>query len=161
MPVTPAVAEGLTVRRGTPDDLAALGAIESSVFPGDRLSRRSFRRLLSAPSAVTLVAVAGERIVGYAIVLLRRSSSVARLYSLARDATDGSRGIGTTLLEAAEREAAARGASQIRLELRADNAAALNLYERHGYVVFGRTADYYEDHADALRMRKSLIGAGR
>jgi ribosomal protein S18 acetylase RimI-like enzyme len=161
VPVTPAVAEGLTVRRGTPDDLAALGAIESSVFPGDRLSRRSFRRLLSSPSAVTLVAVAEHRILGYAILLLRKSSSVARLYSLARMATEGNRGVGTALLEAVEREAAARGALQMRLELRPDNEGARALYERHGYVVFGRTADYYEDHADALRMRKSLIGAGQ
>jgi ribosomal protein S18 acetylase RimI-like enzyme len=155
------VVRELTVRRGMPGDMAALEAIESSAFSGDRLSRRSFRRLLASPSAITLVAVAENQILGYAIALLRKSSSVARLYSLARSTTAGAGGIGTALLEAIEREAAAHGASQMRLELRPDNAAARSLYERHGYVVYGHTEDYYEDHADALRMRKSLIGAGR
>jgi ribosomal protein S18 acetylase RimI-like enzyme len=125
---------------------------------GDRMSRRSLRRLLSRPSAITLAAVADGEIVGYAMLLLRRNSGVARVYSLVRAATASGRGVGEALLTAAERAAAERGAVEMRLEVRPDNPRARSLYGRHNYAVFARIADYYEDHADALRMRKSLIG---
>jgi len=40
--------------------------------------------------------------------------------------------------------------------VREDNLAALRLYQKHGYQVIGRTADYYQDHGSAIRMRKEL-----
>lgn len=149
------------LRAASVADLDAVAVLETAVFAGDRMSRRSLRRLLRRPSAGTLVAVADGRIVGYAMLLFRHGSRVARLYSLARAPQAAGQGIGEALLGAAEREAAGRGAVEMRLEVRADNDRAKALYERLGYAAFGCRADYYEDHADALRMRKSLSGAGR
>lgn len=154
-------AEQVGVRGASPADLDAIAALEAAVFTGDRMSRRSLRRLLRRPSAVTLVAVAGGGIVGYAMLLFRRGSRVARLYSIARVPDASGRGIGEALLAAAERDAAERRAVEMRLEVRPDNDRARALYERSGYAVFGRAVDYYEDHSDALRMRKSLSGTGR
>ena len=115
--------------------------------PGDRLSRRSLGRLLSRSSALTLVAVAGGDIVGYAMLLFRKGSRAARLYSLVRSPASAGQGIGEALLVAAERAAAKRGAGEMRLEVRPDNGRAKALYERLGYAVFARIADYYEDHS--------------
>lgn len=59
-------------------------------------------------------------------------------------------GIGRALLEeliAAERDG---GVREFRLELAADNAAALALYSAVGFVVVGRRARYYPDGEDAL-----------
>lgn len=151
----------LRLRVAAAADLDAIEALETAVFAGDRMSRRSLRRLLRRPSASTLVAVADDRIVGYAMLLFRHGSRVARLYSLARAPQAAGQGIGEALLAAMEREAAGRGAVEMRLEVRADNERAKALYERLGYAAFGSRADYYEDHAEALRMRKSLSGAGR
>lgn len=151
----------LALRPGTADDLSPLLALEAAEFSGDRLSRRSLRRLLAVPSAATIVAVAEGRIVGYALVLVRKGARVARLYSLARDSACAGRGIGGALLDAAEAAAAERGAGEMRLEVRPDNAPARALYRRQGYVETGTRPDYYEDHADAVRMRKSLGDAGR
>ena len=148
------------IRAASAADLDAIDRLETAVFTGDRMSRRSLRRLLRRPSAVTLVAVAGRHIVGYAMLLFRRGSRVARLHSIARVPDASGRGIGEVLLAAAERNAAERRAVEMRLEVRPDNDRARALYERSGYAVFGRTADYYEDHSDALRMRKSLSGTG-
>jgi ribosomal protein S18 acetylase RimI-like enzyme len=149
------------VRPATRADLAALHRLEQAEFTGDRLSWRSLRRLLSSPGASIMAAVAADRIVGYAMVLFRKGSGIARLYSLVRASDHKGHGLGAILLLAAEQEAAARGASEMRLEVRPDNAAARRLYEHHGYVVSARTADYYEDHSDALRMRKPLSGPAR
>ncbi|HMU48278.1 MAG TPA: GNAT family N-acetyltransferase [Geminicoccaceae bacterium] len=149
----------MRVRPAASDDLDALAAVECAGFQGDRTSRRSLRRLLARPSALTLVAVAGDRIVGYAMLLFRHGSRAARLYSLVRLPEVRGHGIGEALLREAERAAAGRGATEMRLEVRPDNARARSLYERHGFAAFSRVADYYEDNSEALRMRKSLIGA--
>ena len=61
------------------------------------------------------------------------------------------------LLAAAEEYAKARGAVELRLEVRPDNARALHLYEASGYRSFARLGHYYEDGADALRMRRYLV----
>lgn len=146
------------VRRALPGDLDTLLALELAGFQSDRLSRRSLRRLLGRPTAITIVAVAEGRIVGYAMLLFRRGSAKARLYSLARSQNVAGRGIGEALLRAAEREAAWRGAVEMRLEVRPDNERAKALYDRLGYRTYARTADYYEDHSDAVRMCKRLNG---
>jgi ribosomal-protein-alanine N-acetyltransferase len=152
---------GLALRPATRDDLTALLMLETAEFSGDRLSRRSLRRLLAAASATTIVAVAEGRIVGYALVLVRKGARVARLYSLARDSAFAGRGIGTALLAAAEAAAVGRGAAELRLEVRSDNTPGRALYRRHGYVETGTSPDYYEDHTDAIRMRKPLSDASR
>ena len=103
-----------------------------------------------------LVAEIDGAVAGYALVLLRRGTSLARLYSIAVDPDRTGRRLGAALLAAAERAAIDRDALFLRLEVRSDNAAAIALYRRAGYRAFGRYLDYYEDHAEALRFEKSL-----
>lgn len=146
----------LVLRPATPADLPALIQLEAACFTGDRLSRRSLRRLLRAATAATIVSVASGHVVGYALVLFRKDARVARLYSLARDTAWQGRGLGAALLDAVEAQSRARGAVEIRLEVGVDNAPARTLYRRHGYVETGRLKGYYEDGTDAVRMRKRL-----
>ncbi len=142
------------IRPAHADDVDALAAMEIAVFPTDRLSRRSFRRLIASSSAALFVALASSAIVGYAVVLFRSGSRTARLYSIA--ASNAPRGTGRALLNAAEQEAAGRGASALRLEVRQDNPRAIALYERSGYQPAGLEASYYADGMAALRFRKPL-----
>src|SRR5215472_1113307 len=84
------------LRAGDLSDLDGLVALEERVFAGDRVSRRGFRRFLSSPRAALIVAAEDGVLAGYALVLFRAGSVVARLYSLAvaRDrhgATEGHR----------------------------------------------------------------------
>ena len=51
----PPVAE-LVLRRAGIDDVERLERLENEAFDADRISRRSFRRLVAAPSAILLVA---------------------------------------------------------------------------------------------------------
>ena len=137
-------------------DLDALLALEQQVFTTDRISRRGLRRFLSSSSAHVLVAEADGKPVGYALVLFRKRTGVARLYSIAVDPHAARRRVGATLLAAAEQAAGERGAGRLRLEVRADNEAAVALYRKSGYRQFGRLARYYDDQADALRFEKRL-----
>jgi ribosomal protein S18 acetylase RimI-like enzyme len=146
----------LRLRPARRTDANALARLETAAFRGDRLSRRSFAALVRSPSAILLVAIVSGAIVGYALVLTRRGSRVARLYSLAVAPEAGGQGLGSRLLAASERAARARGAESLRLEVRSDNSAAIGLYERRGYRLIGRRADYYHDGAAALRYQRRL-----
>ncbi|MFP1631503.1 peptidase C39 family protein [Zhengella sp. ZM62] len=147
------------LRRATQSDIEQLVALENAVFDADRISRRSFRQLIDRETAETIVAETGGRICGYAMVLFRKGTAVARLYSIAVLPSAGGSGLGAHLLEAAEDAAFGHGRMVLRLEVREDNARAIGLYERRGYRRIGRYLDYYADHTTALRYEKLLRGA--
>ncbi|MBP1474912.1 GNAT family N-acetyltransferase [Frateuria sp. MAH-13] len=153
----PAHAPTIPVRRAAPADLDALVALERCAFSGDRMSRAQYRRHLASPRAAVLVAdTPDEGLLGSALVFFRAGSTLARLYSIATAPAARGRGLGGTLLAAAEDAARARGCRGMRLEVRMDNTAAMALYERAGYRRIGRYAGYYEDGADAWRYEKGL-----
>ena len=144
----------LSIRPASASDLDALVAVEEAVFDADRISRRSWRDLLSSKTAIVLVAEAAGQLAGCCVVLLRKGSRKARLYSIA--AAPGRSGVGGRLLAEAETGARARGADSMRLEVREDNLRAIRLYEKSRYSRFGRKPDYYADGATALRFEKPL-----
>jgi len=144
------------IRDAALTDLPALMAIEAHSFDDDRLSRRSFHHLLTRGHAVNLVIESTGRVVGYAVILLHKGTSLARLYSIAVDPKIRGQGLGSLLLAEAERRAAAEGRAFMRLEVRPDNASAVARYRASGYREFGVLSDYYADHSEALRMEKAL-----
>jgi len=152
-----APAAEVRVRKAERGDIDALNELEHRVFATDRLSRPSLRRFLKSPSAEVIVAQHGDRLAGGAIVLFRSRSVAARLYSIAVAPHMGGRGVGATLLLAAEAAAAARGCRAIRLEVHMTNHAAISRYRKSGYQQFARHRGYYEDGGDALRFEKRLV----
>lgn len=148
-------ARGFAIRRACTTDLAGLLALEAQ-FPGDRMSARQFRRHLQSPTADVLVGCDAERVLAAAIVFRRRHEHGARLYSLVVDSACRGRGFGQIMLAAAEQAARARGCTHMRLEVRADNAAAQHLYCAAGYQMRARLPGYYADGGDGLRLHKPL-----
>ena len=146
----------IRLRPGRLADLSALVALERRVFGYDQISRASFRRLLASRSAWLIVAEHHGAFAGYALVLFRRRSRFARLYSIA--VANAGFGIGPVLLAAAEDAARRRGCRVLRLEVHEANAAAIRRYEKAGYVRRGHRPAYYTDSADALRFEKQLAG---
>jgi ribosomal-protein-alanine N-acetyltransferase len=144
------------IRLATPGDIAALVAIENASFPGDRLDRRRFRYLLTQANSVTFADMDGATVRGYILLLLRTGWRGARVYSVATHPAQLGCGVAARLLTAAEHWAAAHDCMEMRLEVRADNAASLALFRKRGYVVFGRYGAYYHDGMDALRLRRTL-----
>lgn len=143
------------IRRAARADLDALLALEEATFDSDRISRAQWRRHLDSPSATVLVGGAG-RVDAAAVVFYRRGSHRARLYSLAVGAHARGTGLGGALLAAVEADARARGCVAMHLEVRTDNAPAIALYERRGYLRAERARGFYEDGTDAWRYAKCL-----
>ncbi len=145
------------IRPATLQDLEELVGIENRCFDTDRLSRRSFRYLLTKGNSATLADDADGVLRGYAMVLFNTGTSLARLYSFAVDTRCRGLGVGKDLLQAAEDIAREHDAVTMRMEIRKDNTAAISLYKQAGYKQFGMHLDYYEDHMDALRFEKHLV----
>lgn len=150
------LAAGSKIRLARSADLSDLVALEQRCFDTDRISRRQFRYLLSKGNAAILVAELDNELRGDVVLLFSRATSVARLYSIAVLREYRKQGLGRHLIKAAEREAWAHQRAYLRLEVRKDNLAAVNLYESLGYRRLGESPDYYDDHMDAWRLEKSL-----
>lgn len=146
----------LDYRRATLADLPALLDLERA-FPGDRLSRRSFRHLLTRANADVWICTEDGQVVGDAVMLYRNASLTARLYSIVIAPSARGRGIARALVRSVETAALQRSRRRIYLEVRADNAAAIGLYEKIGYRIVGRLVGFYEDGQDALRLQRSLV----
>ncbi len=145
------------IRKATLQDLDALLALEDRSFDTDRLSRRSFRHLLTKANAATVIEERDGELAGYATVLFNSGTSLARLYSIAVDVRFQGRGVGRVLVGAAEQAAVEGECVVLRLEVRRDNTASLALFRKLGYREFGSYQDYYEDHMEALRFEKELV----
>jgi [ribosomal protein S18]-alanine N-acetyltransferase len=151
----------ISIRRARPSDLDALADLEVEAFASDRMSRRSISALVRSPSARVIVAQRGTEIVGAAVVLTRRGSRVARLYSLAVADRAARSGVGSRLLDVAEAAARAAGASTLRLEVRADNPRGIGFYEGKNFRLSARRENYYEDGVTALLYSRDLTAAVR
>ena len=111
----------------------------------------------STVGAAALDPVSG-RLRGF--VLSRLAADEAEILTIAVDAAHQGRGVGRALLSENLRQVANAGAKAIFLEVAEDNAPALALYERFGFVKVGERAGYYRradgTRATAVVMRKSL-----
>jgi len=143
------------VRRAHPGDGGAILTLEE-LFPSDRMSMRSVRRFLTAPNAHSWVAELDSAVVGNLILLTRKGSRIARIYSIVVAPPARGRHFGERLVNAAERESIKQGLTAISLEVRADNAAARSLYAKLGYQEITTLKEYYDDGSDGLRLRKSF-----
>lgn len=145
-----------SLRRAIPDDMGELLRLEQLCFETDRLSRRSFKRWLRHEDCIFLVSAQEDRLAGYVLVIRRRGTRLARIYSLAVDPAMRGRGTARSLVAEAERYARSAGAIYMRLEVAETNSAAIALYRKMGYEPFGYYRDYYDDHSNAMRMEKCI-----
>lgn len=143
------------VRQAQHRDDAAILTLEE-LFPSDRMTLRSVRHFLKSPSARTWVAELDGAVVGNLILLTRRNSHVARIYSVVVAPQARGRRFAERMVRAAEAEALRLKLRQIKLEVRVDNAAARALYAKLGYVESESLPQYYEDDADGLRLCHTL-----
>ena len=137
-------------------DLKALVELENQCFEIDRFNRRQFRYMITRAQARLLVDERRKRLAGYVLVLFRRGTSLARLYSIAVAPAFRGKGAGRDLLEAAEEAAKAADCAYLRLEVRRDNAESIQLYRKAGFRKLGELDDYYEDGMEALQFEKAL-----
>lgn len=146
----------IAVRAAGPTDLDRIDAIEGASFTTDRFARRNLARMLRGGSTRFFLADDQSGAGGYLALCLHKGSRVARIYSLAVTPDSRRRGVAEALIEAAKALATAQGRDRIRLEARAGNSPAINLYERLGFHLHDRRNGYYEDGETALVLEARL-----
>ncbi len=150
------MAESVIIRQATIEDIDELYRIEEAGFEHDRFDKKQFRHLITKANSTVLILIHNNNICGYSIMLWRKNSRRARLYSIAIDPQAHGRGLGGQLLRASEELSLSLGCNEISLEVRVDNKPAIHVYERHGYHEIKPLIGYYSDGANGMRMLKRL-----
>ena len=140
-------------------DAAELANLHSELFDVP-WSVSTIEQLLSHPGSVSLIARSGQPLRAVGFVIGQVAADEAELLTVAVSKAVQRKGIGRTLVEAVGRAAKNTGARTLYLEVAADNAAALALYEKLGFQVSGRRKGYYgrpeEQAQDAITMALPL-----
>lgn len=139
--------EALTVRPGRPGDLGAVTDLEQAAFK-DFWPREMLAYEIEHPQSVLLLASLGGRPAGYAA--FRHAAGEAELLRLAVRPEERRRGVAQALVREGFERLCDEGVQVCFLEVRQDNAPAIALYERLGFVRNGRRRGYYRDGTDAL-----------
>lgn len=146
----------IVYREAKPADLDQLLALENVSFDSDRLSRRRLKHWMQSDHGVFLVAAQDTKIWGYGLVIMRKGTRLARLYSIAVDQGARGAGVGKGLLIQLELKTVEQGKLFMRLEVACNNTSAIGLYESMGYRTFGIYSKYYNNSIDAVRMQKPI-----
>ncbi len=138
----------LQIRQFRAEDISAISDIEQLSFK-DPFPTYFLSQLADANPDTFLVAVKGDKIVGYAVI--DKWPDHDHLVSIAVLPESRRKGVGQALL-ANLIEKLQTGS--LRLEVRRSNKAALDLYRKNGFVQTGLAHSYYTDGEDALQMEK-------
>lgn len=143
----------LTVCRLQKEHLAAVAEIERLCF-SQPWSEKALELLLGE-SGVGFVCLAGDEVTAYGGMML--DPWEGQITNIATHPAHRRRGYGNAVTDALLKEAAARNAEQVSLEVRASNASAIALYEGLGFAIAGRRKGFYQNpREDALVMIKTF-----
>jgi [ribosomal protein S18]-alanine N-acetyltransferase len=131
--------------------------IEVTLFPEDAWSPEQFWQELAQPTRRYLVACDGTEVVGYVGAFVMPPDGDIQTVAVRADRQG--RGIARALVESLLDGIEAEGVTHTMLEVRADNDAAVALYERLGFGRISVRRRYYPDGADAVIMRRARASA--
>ena len=134
-------------------DIEPVMSIEESVFESTAWSAAQFWGELAHDDRAYVVMDDDEGVVGYAGLMVRPPTADVQTIAVAPRARR--RGLATAMLRHLLEVAEASGCREVMLEVRADSAGAVALYEIHGFEVIARRTSYYGPGLDALIMRRA------
>ena len=139
-----------------PQDLVSvLKLVQRSL--GEEIPYQFFLQMSSLRPEYCLIArdPADNRVLGL-IVGTKESGYAGRVLVFAVDPQAQGMGVGRGLLRSLQSSMAVEQIRQVHLEVRADNARAIDFYRRQGFEVTGIQERAYRDGADAYTMAKPL-----
>ena len=144
------------VRPAAVGDANVLAALEVKAFGPASWGAGNVKAGLAAPLVSALLAFRDGGLEAEAFALWRTLGDEGEILSIGVKSDTRRRGAGDALVEAILSDASADSLVAMFLEVDARNAAAIGLYEKHGFERIGVRRRYYRDGADAWVLRKSL-----
>lgn len=139
-------------------DLAEIMALEKECFAQDAWSEQNMHLELVSHHTHYFVARVDEQLVGFAGLSKVASSEQSDVQTVAVAPAMRGKKLGLALMQKLLAEAITQNATEVFLEVRADNPTAIGLYQKLGFEQIDvRRAYYQPDGVDALIMRKALI----
>lgn len=154
-------ARAITLRFAKPSEASALALMSRDLVEaglGWHYRTDRIRQLIDAADNIAIAACDGERLAGFAIMSF--GDEHAHLVLLAVRATHQRRGIARRMTEWLLESAVTAGIASIKVELRADNAAAYALYRALGFAEMLRAPGYYRGREAAIFMMRMLRPSG-
>lgn len=140
----------------TAEHLPQITALEQACFTSEAWSKAMFAAALSRAAIMRntahLTAVDGDgTVLGYA--MMAAALDEGSLESIAVAPSCRRQGVADALLAAVTGFGREQQLTSLTLEVRASNAPAIALYEKHGFVMVGRRKNYYRSpKEDAILM---------
>ena len=135
------------------EHLPQVAAIEAASFGrGDKSksyevwSAQSYRDEIAKENGVSLVAMEGPRVIGYASMYTCADEGHITKVAVVSDMRG--QGIASRLMEELLSRGAAMGLTFYELEVRRSNTAAISLYEKYGFTLAGIRKKYYTDNQE-------------
>ena len=142
----------LYIREAEKGDIDKIAALEKECFPMP-WSEDSIRNdVLDSSIAYVVVAEFDEVFAGYADVWF--VAGEGQINNIAVVPSYRRKGVGTALLEALIDQVRDLGGTEMSLEVRPSNTAAMRLYRRLGFEEVGERGGYYLDDGEAAAIMK-------
>jgi ribosomal-protein-alanine N-acetyltransferase len=145
------------IRLAVPGDALAISELSRDAIehglPWNWTPRRVAKSIAASATNVAVVRQ-GDTLVGFAI--MEYGDEEAHVVLFAVHPAYRRKGVGSQLLSWLEATTRVAGIDLIRLEARAQNAAAISFYRKHGFKELGLRKGYYLGVEDAVRMAKDL-----
>lgn len=137
--------------------LDKLCEIEKQCFKQEAFTKQQLTYLLTDYNVIRLAALVNGEIAGFAIarVDIRRNDQFGHIVTVDVTPAYRRKGIAQKLLREIETILRESGIIECRLEVRENNIAALNLYQKLGYKKVGKLEKYYGT-AHGLYLTKTL-----
>lgn len=130
----------MTIQTMTEMEVEAVAGLEKQIF-SQPWSKESFLDALQGEYTCFLLAKEQERVVGYIGMYL--SAPEGEITNVAVDSKCRGNGVGTSLVQAMQKESESSQISQIYLEVRDSNEAAIRLYQKCGFKEVGKRKNFY------------------
>jgi len=145
----------VTFRAAGRNDVPALAALDRLCFSKEAAyGAKTFDDILDWRGSWHIVAEQKGAIIGFVAAV--PYGKFAHFITLDIHPDFRNAGLGNALMSAIEQMIFNSGYKTAVLEVETDNAAAVELYKKRGYVVRGKIDNYYENGKDAYVMSKAL-----
>nr|WP_317200831.1 ribosomal protein S18-alanine N-acetyltransferase [uncultured Psychrobacter sp.] len=139
--------------------IQAVANIEAIIQSRDAWDYQSIVKLLAQGSIDLLVVRKSDEVVGYC--LYQHLFEQAEILRIGTHPDYQRQGVASELFTALNKELISKDVQQLMLEVRADNIAAIALYEQQGFEVIHRRKGYYTEvhrvSVDALIMQRRYL----